>query len=294
MHNEDSMRKTILISAAVLVVTGLGVYLARLGDNHQIVVGNEPSAFAEDAPLVPLDKVDHSVWDRLLKKYVDDNGLVNYTAWKASEEDTNALRQYLATLGRGNPAAPTTKEGKLAFWINTYNALTIYGILDVYPTSSIRNHTAKVIGYNIWRDLQLWVADQKYSLEDIEHKILRKLDEPRIHFAIVCASIDCPRLRSEAYTADGLEDQLADNARDFFSRAAHFRVDVAKRAVFVSPILEWFGEDFGSSSQKGLQKLVKYLPADNGAPQLIEQGDFSVSYLDYDWNLNDQRQKGAK
>ncbi len=288
------MRKILLIMAGSLIVAGLAVYLVHLGSGHSIVVDNEARATTKAGPLVHLDKVDHSVWDRLLKKYVNDDGMVNYTAWKASTDDTSALKQYLATLGRGDPEAPTTKEGKLAFWINAYNALTVYGILPVYPTSSIRNHTAKVLGYNIWRDLLLPVADKKYSLEDIEHKILRKLNEPRIHFAIVCASIGCPRLRSEAYTPEQVEVQLADNARDFFSQPERFRADVGKRAVSVSPILQWFGDDFGPNPQTRLKTLEKYLPEGNGIHDLIKKGDFSVAYLDYNWNLNDQRQKAAK
>jgi hypothetical protein len=277
-----------------LIVAGLAVYLVHLGSSHPIVVDNEAHAATETGPLIPLDKVDHSVWDRLLKKYVNEDGMVNYAAWKASADDTKELKQYLATLGHGDIDAPTTKEGKLAFWINAYNALTVHGILRVYPTSSIRNHTAKLVGYNIWRDLLLPVADKKYSLEDMEHKILRKSNEPRIHFAIVCASIGCPRLLSEAYTPARLKGQLADNTRDFFSRPEHFRADVAERTVSVSPILQWFGEDFGPNPQARLKALEKYLPEDSGIRELIEQGDFSVAYLDYNWDLNDQTPKAAK
>ena len=179
----------------------------------------------------------------------------------------------------------TAREGQLAFWINAYNALTVYGILGVYPTDSIRNHTAKVFGYNIWKDLLLPVGDKKYSLRAIEHQILRKMGEPRIHFAIVCASIGCPRLRSEAYAPGKLESQLADNTRDFFSRSKHFQADPANRRVRVSPILEWFGKDFAPTPQKALASLVDYMP-DEAARRLISSEDLSVSYLDYDWSLN--------
>jgi len=287
------VRKILLTMSAALIVAGLVAYLVYPGSTREVVFDRDLHAADAAPPLVPFDKVDHSVWDRLLRKYVDGNGMVDYAAWKASESDTSSLRQYVAALGRADPEAPTTEGGRLAFWINAYNALTVYGILEVYPTSSIRNHTAKVLGYNIWRDLLLPVAGKKYSLEDIEHKVLRKLGEPRIHFAIVCASIGCPRLRNEAYTRAGLESQLVENTRDFFSRPEHFRVDAAKRIVYVSPILQWFGEDFGPTPQQRLKKLVKYLPADDGILQLIGQGDFSVGYLDYDWSLNDQRQKTA-
>ncbi len=281
------MRKTILIPAAVLVVAGCVVYLVRPGSSHQVVLDNEVHTYGGATPLVSLDKVDHCVWDRLLKKYVDDDGMVDYAGWKASQSDTSALKQYLAVLGRVDPEAPTAKEGKLAFWINAYNALTVYGILQVYPTSSIRNHTAKLVGYNIWDDLLLAVADKKYSLSTIEHKILRKLGEPRIHVAIVCASIGCPRLRSEAYTPKKLETQLADNTLDFFSRQRNLQVDLNRRQVRVSPILDWFGEDFGPTPQKALARLAEYMPND-ATRRLIDQGDFSVEYLDYDWSLNKQ------
>jgi hypothetical protein len=277
-----------------LIVVGVVAYLVYSGSTREVVFDNDVHAANAATPLVPFDKVDHSVWQRLLRKYVDGNGMVDYAAWKAVAGDTDALKQYLAMLGRGDPEAPTAKEGKLAFWINAYNALTVYGILEVYPTSSIRNHTAKVLGYNIWRDLLLSVAGKKYSLEEIEHRILRKLGEPRIHFAIVCASIGCPRLRNEAYTPERLEQQLADNTRDFFSRSEHFRVDAANRFVYVSPILQWFAEDFGPNPQARVKRLEKYLPEDNRIHELIEQGEFSVAYLDYNWNLNDQRQKVAK
>ena len=282
------MQKNIAIAAAALIVAGLVVCLARPESSCcQAVFVNAANAAGGATPFVSLDKVDHGVWDRLLKKHVDDNGMVDYAGWKASRSDTGALKQYLAVLGRGDPAASTTKQGKLAFWINAYNALTVYGILEVYPTSSIRNHTAKFIGYNIWDDLLLPVRNKKYSLNTIEHKILRKLDEPRIHFAIVCASIGCPRLQNEAYTPKKLESQLADNTRDFFSRQRNFQIDPSRRQVRVSSILDWFGKDFGPKPQKALARLAEYMPND-ATGRLLEQGDFSVKYLDYDWNLNKQ------
>jgi YHS domain-containing protein len=221
------------------------------------------------------------------EKHVDPDGMVNYAAWKASETDRAALKQYLAALSQADPEAKTTKEGNLAFWINAYNALTVHGILEVYPTSSIRNHTAKVLGYNIWKDLLLPVGDKKYSLDAIEHQVLRKLGEPRIHFAIVCASIGCPRLRNEAYTPAKFEAQLADNTRDFFGRQRNLQVDSANRRVQVSSILDWFGKDFAPTPQKALATLADYMP-DEATKRLVAGEDFSVSHLDYDWSLNTQ------
>jgi len=235
---------------------------------------------------IALHQVDHSAWDQLLKKYVNRDGLVNYAAWKRSVEDRAKLRRYLETLGRADPRLPTTRAGRITFWINAYNALTIHGILKFYPTKSIREHTARFFGFNIWDDLPINVGGRDYSLNDIEHKILRKQGEPRIHFAIVCASIGCPTLRNEAYVPERLEEQLADNTRDFFSRSKNLQVDWQRREVRVSSILKWFGEDFGPTPQKALARLAQYMP-DERTRQLIASGRFSVSYLKYDWSLND-------
>ena len=281
------MRKLLFTTTAAVLVTLSVVYLACSGQTREAVLdGRLGSQTSEARSQAPLEQVDHSTWDRLLKKYVDQDGMVNYAAWKASEADRAALKQYLAALSQAAPEAKTTKEGKLAFWINAYNALTVHGILEVYPTSSIRNHTAKVLGYNIWKDLLLPVGGKKYSLEAIEHQVLRKLSEPRIHFAIVCASIGCPRLRNEAYTPDKLEEQLADNARDFFSRQKNLQVDFAARVIRVSSILDWFGTDFGPTPPAALKSLLEYMPAD--AKQVISSNSFSVSFLEYDWSLNRQ------
>ena len=282
------MRKTAILIAGTLLAVISVAYLACSGQSRQVVVGKDVHDNAGNpAEAVPLDRVDHSTWDRLLKKYVDRNGMVDYVAWKASQSDRGALKQYLATLSAADANARTTKQGKLAYWINAYNALTVQGILDVYPTSSIRKHTAKLVGYNIWDDLLLPVGNQKYSLNQIEHKILRKLGEPRIHFAIVCASIGCPRLLNRAYTPESLESQLAENTCDFFARRQNFQADLASRKVRVSSILDWFGEDFGPTPRKALASLAKYIP-DAATRELIASADFSVSYLDYDWSLNKQ------
>ena len=201
---------------------------------------------------VSTDGIDHSAWDSLLKKYVDADGQVNYRQWRSSQSDQQTLSRYLCELSTANPQLPAQRETKLAFWINAYNAVTVSGILKEYPTSSIRNHTAKVVGYNIWKDYQLYVGGTPYSLEAIEHQILRKMNEPRIHFAIVCASIGCPRLLNEAYVANRLEEQLERNSKDFFSRSQNFRHVPQSNQFQMSAILDWFGSDFGNDQRAQL------------------------------------------
>ena len=237
------------------------------------------------AQRVSYDQIDHAAYDQLLQTYVDDNGLVNYKAWQANAADRQALQNYLNQLSRADNSIRSTKNGKLAYWINAYNALTIEGILRVYPTTSIRNHTPK-IGYNIWDNLKLTSGDELVSLNHIEHEILRKMSEPRIHFAIVCASIGCPRLLNQAYTGEQLEEQLAGIATDFFSRAGNLTVDAGNKTLRFSKILSWFGSDFGQTQTDQLRAVYNYLPQE--AQAVLSAGGYRVDFLEYNWNLNTQ------
>lgn len=238
---------------------------------------------------VAMHQIDHSGWDSLLKKYVDADGQVNYRAWNSNAADKKKLDQYLTSLSHGNRRKDkgTALGHRLAFWINAYNAVTIKGILREYPTTSIRNHTAKFFGYNIWKNLKLYVGGSAYSLDQMEHEILRKMNEPRIHFAIVCASKGCPRLLNQAYTQAKLDEQLTMNAKDFFSRRQNFQHDFARKQFKLSSLLSWFGEDFGSSQAKQLQRISPWLPND-AAKTAADRNSVQVSYLDYDWGLNSQ------
>ena len=235
---------------------------------------------------ISMDRIDHRVWDGLLKRYVDPVGNVDYTGWQQSRGDRRALDEYLSHLSGANPRISASRPGQLAFWINAYNALTIKGILREYPTTSIRNHTARVFGYNIWKDLLLVVGDSSYSLEQIEHQILRKTGEPRIHFAVVCASHSCPRLLNQAYTPKELDLQLVANTRNFFANPENFRY--ANGTFYLSSILKWFDSDFGSDQAALLRSIAPYLP-DRAAQQAASNAAGRVSYLDYDWSLNDQK-----
>ena len=237
------------------------------------------------AQRVSYGEIDHGNYHQLLQKYVDANGAVNYKAWHGNQADRTALQNYLAELGKADQSRQSTKPDQLAYWINAYNALTIEGILRVYPTTTIRNHTPKLAGYNIWKDLKLTSGDQTVSLNHIEHEILRKMGEPRIHFAIVCASISCPRLLNEAYLGNSLEQQLTTNTRDFFSRNQNLRVDAAGKTLHLSAIISWFGSDFGKTQLDQLKMLAPYFPQE--AKTLLAAGGYRIKFLDYDWNLNE-------
>lgn len=239
-------------------------------------------------PTTAVESIDHREWNALLQKYVDDAGMVDYQAWKASTADVAVLDRYLQQLAGAKITNSSPQDAVKAFWINAYNAVTVRGILREYPTSSIRNHTAKLWGYNIWKDLKLPVGGVEYSLDDIEHQVLRPMGDFRIHFAIVCASIGCPPLRNEAYQADQLDAQLTDNAEKFFADPKKFQADVSRSTLSLSPILQWFEKDFGANETARLQTIAPLLPTDE-ARRLATSGAATVLYLDYDWGLNDQR-----
>ena len=232
---------------------------------------------------VSISKISHTSFDDLLNRYVDSNGDVDYTNWLKNDSDT--LETYLESFANASPSKKASQNHQLAFWINAYNALTIHGILEKYPTSTIRNHTAKIFGYNIWKDLKVTVGDAAYSLDQIEHDILRKMDEPRIHFAIVCASHSCPKLLNEAFDAHKLDEQLAQNAIDFFANPENFKLTGNK--VKLSSILDWFGEDFGDNSSEVLENIIDYLPEDDASVIADAEYGLKVSYLPYSWKLND-------
>ena len=274
------MRKATIAALAVVVVFHVSCCFA----GSKVILGRT----APVAQRISMDQINHAAWDALLQKYCDERGLVNYEAWHRSREDQALLKQYLAHLSSADPRRQASSAARMAFWINAYNAVTLQGILREYPTTSIRNHTAKVFGYNIWKDLLLPVGDQTYALEQIENEILRKMGDPRVHFAIVCASMGCPRLLNRAYVPQQLDSQLTINARQFFSDPKRFRYNAAQRQLEVSPILNWYATDFGPNTAAQMRTIAPFLP-DQTAQSLAASGQARVSYLGYDWGLNDQK-----
>lgn len=287
------MRETriiLLLTAVILAVLcgaiAAGWIASQQSSASTILLGSNVTADER----ISVEQIDHADWDRLLKRYVDDQGYVDYRAWTSSPADQMALDEYLEHLAHATFPADGAQAETLAYWINAYNAVTIKGILQEYPTSSIRNHTAAVYGYNIWKDLKLNVDGSAYSLEAIEHEILRRMGEPRIHFAIVCASIGCPRLLNEAYVPEDLERQLSENSQAFFADPTKFQVDIFSGTIQVSPILKWFAADFGATVADQMKTIAPFVPV--SARPLTESGSARVQYLDYDWGLNDRALRG--
>jgi hypothetical protein len=279
------MRKSVLVLlAGTALLWGASVFCLPLGRSAiKVRVGqactepNRPS-FAD---------IDHKPFNDLLRKYVDDRGLVAYARWKTSAGDMQALDAYLIRVGCVDRSKDAPKAAHIAYWINVYNALTLKGILREYPIRSIRDRASTFGGYNIWKDLLLWVDNRLLSLDDIEHLILRRMAEPRIHAALVCGSKGCPPLSNRVYTPADLDEQLTANARRFFARPSSYQVDPNSPTIYLSPLLQWYGGDFGATTAEQLRALQPLLPDAAAAPQR-DRPAARVRFLDYDWSLNDQ------
>jgi len=224
---------------------------------------------------------DHQIFNDLLSKYVDESGNVNYKGFK---EEKSAFKKYLKEIKANPPDTNTwTKKDQIAFWINAYNAFTIELILDNYPISSIKDIGAKLqipFVNTPWDIKFIEIGGEEYDINNIEHNILRKnFDEPRIHFAIVCASFSCPKLRREAYTGEKLEAQLTQQAQSFL--ADNRKNQISQNSIVISKIFSWFKGDFIKN-----ETLISFL--NQYAPVKISS-DADISYMKYDWRLNEQQ-----
>ena len=231
---------------------------------------------------------DHGAFNVLLHKNVV-SGMVNYDGFDSAD-----FKAYLASLAAFDPSV-LPKAEQLAFWINAYNAYTIQLINAHHERASIRNinKTAGFIkAYGPWKEKLAIAGGKAYGLDNIEQDIIRpRFQEPRIHFALVCAARGCPPLRNEAYTGVHLDAQLDDQARQFLLQSpAKNRVDVNTRTVYLSPIFVEFRDyikDFGGSKDAIGKYIARFFPA--GAERdLLQSGTYKTVTTNYDWTLNSQ------
>ena len=223
---------------------------------------------SEETPEETVQTFDHGKWDALLKKHVTPDGGVDYMGFT---QDKSRLRSYIAALGASRPDENWTKDDKLAYWINAYNALTVDLIIRNLPLESIKDIN------DPWKQ-RLWKFGDKWiNLDEIEHQILRKMGEPRIHFGIVCASYSCPKLLNEAFTAAEIDSQLTRATREFLSDPT--KNQISENEIKLSKLFQWFAKDF---KQNG--SLIDFL---NTYSEVSISAGAKKSYLDYNWELND-------
>lgn len=244
------------------------------------------TGFAEEAAVVmvkPSETSIHAEWTRILGNYIekDETGLnrFDYGALNASKTDTEALNTYVASFADMD-ISEMTDDAQFAAYANLYNALTIQHINSRYPVDSIRD------GYWVgpWKEVFAVADGEKVSLDEIEHGILREQwDEPRVHYAVNCASYGCPNLTNKALEADTLEDQLDAGARAYINHARGVTIR-RNGSLQVSTIYKWFQDDFGGSKASVVEHLLEY-----AEPELAAQINAKpkITKYDYDWSLND-------
>lgn len=233
-----------------------------------------PQSFHPMQPIPP-NEFSHRAFDEVLQAHVKD-GVVNYPAVAKNAR----FFSYLDQIDRVDPNALPGRQHRLAFWINAYNALAIKGIVDGYsPLTRIGQWW-----YFVGR--QYRVGGETINLYDLERKLLiPNFREPRIHFAIACASQSCPKLRSQAFTADRLEAQLEESARAFINDPAKNRFDREHHTAYLSKIFEWFEPDFRTHAESLLNYVRRYVNDPDQAADLATQ-PYRIEFLEYDWRLN--------
>ena len=228
----------------------------------------------------PVYKSD--AWTNLLQKHVGKDGLVDYPGFIA---DKDKLQAYLTLLSENPPAKNWTDNDKIAYWLNAYNAFTIKLIIDHYPLKSIKDIGPKhqIIFINTPWDIKFFkIGGKTMTLNRIEHRILRKeFREPRIHFALNCASLSCPKLRREAYDRARLDAQLTDQAKEFLMDTSRNQLDAKNPKL--SAIFSFYGSDIKKWSGKSIIAFINQY-----APIKIDE-NAELDYLDYNWNLNGKK-----
>lgn len=218
--------------------------------------------------------VTHELWDSLVHEHVTESGLVDYEGFIA---DSNRLNQYLDLLSRHHPNDEHwSRDERLAYWINAYNAFTVKLIVDHYPVESIKDIKNGIPFVNtVWDIKFIKIEGREYDLNNIEHGIIRpKFDEPRIHMAVNCAAISCPKLQNEAYTAEKLDAQLDQASREFLSNED--KNVITPDQLKLSKIFSWYRGDFDS--------VIEFV--DQHTETDIKENP-EVEYLDYNWALNE-------
>jgi len=248
--------------------------------------------FGAPANAAPAaDTFDTSAFARVLKEYATANGQVRYAALKRNPADLEAFVRQLAAVSPDNrPELFPSPAAQMAYWINAYNAFVLHAVVAAYPVDSVRDLRFG-FGLLFFKRDKFVAGGKTYSLDDIEHGILRqRFADPRIHFAVNCASASCPRLWPEPFEADRLDAQLDQAARAFIARQENvwMRGDV----LFLSKIFDWYREDFVKALERtGVPKptvvdyVVGYLP-DSVAEQVRRQQP-RLEFYGYDWTLND-------
>ena len=231
--------------------------------------------------------VDHAAWDALLSRYIrrSPDGVNLFAYGRVSPEDRTRLKDYIATLERVKVSV-LGRDEQMAFWINLYNAKTIDIVLDHYPVNSIRDISlGGLFTIGPWKQKNMMVEQRQLSLDTIEHDILRKQwRDPRVHYAVNCASFSCPNLAARAWTARQLEEMLDEGAKAYVNHPRGVKVTSGK--LTLSRIYDWYRADFGKTDADIIRHVSRYAGPDL-ARKLATIGE--IDGYEYDWTLNEAK-----
>ncbi len=262
---------TLAAAATLTAIPAMAAPSASLSDPHWNQFGS-------------AGDVDHSAWGGFLSRYVQPDAtglnLVRYGA--VTPGDKQALKGYIASLEAAQPTA-MNRDAAMAYWINLYNAKTVDLILDNYPVESIRKIGGGLFSSGPWDDKNMTVEGRSLSLNDVEHGILRPIwNDPRIHYAVNCASIGCPNLATQAWNSGNLAGMLDQAARSYVNHPRGASVEGGR--LYVSSIYEWYQVDFGGNDAGVIAHLRQYASGDLANAL---GGVTAIANDRYDWNLNE-------
>ncbi|MGK0456202.1 MAG: hypothetical protein ACJAUA_000496 [Zhongshania aliphaticivorans] len=225
---------------------------------------------------------DYSDYERLLKTYVEDDG-VDYAAWVGKEADVAALQEFVEVLSQADIDALSAADQK-AFYINLYNASMLRIVLENYPIKSVK--TIGLLPFSVFKKDLIKLADSKVSLDDIEKGILLKqYFDPRIHFALNCASESCPPLIAEPFFGDQLDKQLDEQTHLFAASDRAAQIDEENQRIAYSELFKWYADDFDGETPT--EYLNQY--RDEALPT-----NYTADWISYDWSLNDVKKEDGK
>lgn len=278
------MKKTILSLSLISILLGGCSVASNPNPSENTVVTADGDVDIQQA---------YELYDEVLKTYVDEAGLVDYAALQVQRQQLDDFNAAIAVVDDETFNSWTEAE-QIAFWTNAYNSITLASIINQEPLkASIKD----ILG--VWRVTRHKVQNRSLRLDDIEHNELRvDFNEPRIHAAIVCAALSCPPLRTEPFVGDKLDAQLDDQVEEFLAKPDGLQIDKTENVVYLSKIFDWFGEDWiptygvddgfaGSEAERAVLNFISnYVSPEDKA--YLQDGNYDVLYLDYDWALNVQ------
>lgn len=255
------------------------------------------------APKLPAGPFVHALFDGVLHQFVDQQGHVHYAALKRQPSELDRYYQWLNADSPDNrPGFFPAEQDRLAYWLNAYNASVIKLVLQYYPLASVTEVPAPAALFFVpgkWRFFlfnRVELGQHETSLYGLEKQIRERFKDPRVHFALNCASKSCPQLPGQAFTGALLDMQLNQAAQQFLAEPRNLRIDDASRTVYLSSIFDWYADDFLAAYQ-GLhpaQNDIRLLDAIAvyAAPELQQRlrgkaSEYALQFMDYDWGLND-------